>query len=337
MTYQINTVQKPNINRFHNAFKGASIDTNKLYKLVGINSELMEAEGTSLPMPKYFELQEVAAKLSEKRFLSTELSLTTNNKNFGMLEYLLMNAPDFEQGLKLLSRYLILVSPGAVSSLIETEDGLVLTYKNIGLAPEVCCQDVEGTIAQFVVLVRTAVKNNQWFPERVFFEHKAPDKSELINYPLESELQFDCLYNGILFPREFLRLPIDNNDPKLLALLESQVKMTTTSNSSIALIESINLVISAKLGQQPVTADNVAKELGMSRRSLNRYLEDYGTSFKTIKESLILEIAKQKLTNSSISITNLAQELGYSDSSAFNRLFKRLTGYRPLEYRKVKV
>ncbi|OUR91031.1 hypothetical protein A9Q81_18100, partial [Gammaproteobacteria bacterium 42_54_T18] len=67
---------------------------------------------------------------------------------------------------------------------------------------------------------------------------------------------------------------------------------------------------------------------------LNRRLKESGTTFNTLRENLVFHIAKESLCNSSVSITELAQMLGYSDSSAFNRAFKRMAKQRPLNYRK---
>jgi AraC-like DNA-binding protein len=83
-----------------------------------------------------------------------------------------------------------------------------------------------------------------------------------------------------------------------------------------------------------MTSDDVAEALGMSRRTMYRRLHDIGTTYNAIREDVVLETAKGSLTNSPAPITHIALELGYSDASSFNRVFKRLSGYTPLQYRK---
>lgn len=56
---------------------------------------------------------------------------------------------------------------------------------------------------------------------------------------------------------------------------------------------------------------------------------------KALREELVLELAKTSLATSAAPIIHIAQELGYSDSTAFNRIIKRHTGTTPLRYRKV--
>lgn len=124
-------------------------------------------------------------------------------------------------------------------------------------------------------------------------------------------------------------------DPELLKILEEQVLQTAKNLiNSDSILDNIRLAISSKLGNTEVNADTIALEMGMSRRTLNRRLKENDTTFNQIKESIILELAKESLSTTSVSIAELAQRLGYSDSSAFNRVFRRLTGNNPLAYRK---
>lgn len=50
---------------------------------------------------------------------------------------------------------------------------------------------------------------------------------------------------------------------------------------------------------------------------------------------MVAKLVKESLFGTSIAITQLAQNLDYSVSSAFDRAFKRMTEYSPLEYRKL--
>ena len=77
------------------------------------------------------------------------------------------------------------------------------------------------------------------------------------------------------------------------------------------------------------TNDDVAGELGMSRRSLHRRLHEKGTSFRIIRSDIMIRAAKESLVSGSQSVTRLAQDLGCSDASAFNRFFLKRAGVTP--------
>ncbi|MEQ1672653.1 MAG: AraC family transcriptional regulator ligand-binding domain-containing protein, partial [Hyphomicrobium sp.] len=79
--------------------------------------------------------------------------------------------------------------------------------------------------------------------------------------------------------------------------------------------------------------DWVAAKLDISSRSLQRLLEQQGTSFRRLKEDVLLRRAKSLLGDRGASITEIAFDLGYRDLAHFTRAFRRWTGRSPTEWR----
>lgn len=78
-----------------------------------------------------------------------------------------------------------------------------------------------------------------------------------------------------------------------------------------------------------ITLDSVAIELNMSARTLNRKLQQEGVSFRRLYDKYRLEQSLKMLNQQNVSVTHVAHEMGFSDSSAFSRAFKRWTGESP--------
>lgn len=79
--------------------------------------------------------------------------------------------------------------------------------------------------------------------------------------------------------------------------------------------------------------DWVAAKLGTTRRSLQRYLREQGTSFNRLVEDALCKRAKDLLAQGTVSVTDIALQLGYSDPAHFTRAFRRWTGVAPTAYR----
>jgi AraC-like DNA-binding protein len=88
------------------------------------------------------------------------------------------------------------------------------------------------------------------------------------------------------------------------------------------------------LGQKTITADGVAHELAMSRRTLTRRLGREGTSFRAVLDDVRGELARALLQDDSLSIADVAFFLQYSEPAAFHRSFRRWTGLTPQAYRR---
>ena len=71
----------------------------------------------------------------------------------------------------------------------------------------------------------------------------------------------------------------------------------------------------------------------MSARTLQRRLQEQGTSVVELLSEVRKELACVYLRDKTLSITEVAFLLGFEDSSGFARAFRRWTGQSPSEYR----
>ncbi len=81
------------------------------------------------------------------------------------------------------------------------------------------------------------------------------------------------------------------------------------------------------------TLDQLAAMLNLSRRTLNRYLEREGTSFRELSGRIQHELACERLASGSMSVTEVAYSLGFTDTSNFARAFRARAGCSPGQHR----
>jgi AraC-like DNA-binding protein len=85
---------------------------------------------------------------------------------------------------------------------------------------------------------------------------------------------------------------------------------------------------------EPITAEDIAKELYLSRPYLSRkFIEETGESLTDFILKEKTEEAKRLLRYSDKSLTSISNYLGFSSQSHFSRVFKKYTGIAPGEYR----
>jgi len=108
-----------------------------------------------------------------------------------------------------------------------------------------------------------------------------------------------------------------------LATLNLEVGFATIVKQSI-----INLV-----KPQFPTIDQVAANLNLSVRTLQRRLKEEGLTYKTVLDELRKQFALDYIKNKALSIKEIAYLLDYAEPSSFIRSFKRWTGVSPNNYR----
>ncbi|MBT4520163.1 MAG: helix-turn-helix domain-containing protein [Halieaceae bacterium] len=79
--------------------------------------------------------------------------------------------------------------------------------------------------------------------------------------------------------------------------------------------------------------DELTSLLNMSARTLRRRLEKEGTSYQRIKDNARRDVAISCLSLDGLTVSEAAEQVGFSDSSAFHRSFKKWTGQSPGSYR----
>ena len=76
-----------------------------------------------------------------------------------------------------------------------------------------------------------------------------------------------------------------------------------------------------------------AEILNLSRRTLQRRLFEQGTTFGAELDAMRRELAVRLIRDRNLAIHDVSSMLGYSDTSAFSRAFRRWTSESPREYR----
>jgi len=97
-------------------------------------------------------------------------------------------------------------------------------------------------------------------------------------------------------------------------------------------IDSLKQLIKVLVIEERPDINSAANATGISRRTLQRRLANYGTSFTQLVTEVRIGMAKQWIQNQEYSITEVATRLGYYDPTNFSRAFRRVTGSAPRTY-----
>lgn len=168
-------------------------------------------------------------------------------------------------------------------------------------------------------------------PERVFLAHPggAPDPAVVRAFGTR-HVVLDAGYNGIEVSEAVLSTTLRPGPSKLSPVLERYAAfVAAVGTRESALDERIREVVHGRLPGGAPTIGAVARLLGTSARTLQRRLSDEGLSFQGILDALRAELARAYLRAGHLSVGQMAARLGYGQTSAFVRAFRRWTGTTP--------
>ena len=249
--------------------------------------------------------------------------------HLGLLGRMLRCAPTLGAAIRTFAVYQHLESQGMAKFLIE-KDGMA-TLGNIVYqtgtehVDQIYDIDVAATLSVIGELCGT-----RWRPELVLFSHTKPTNVGPYRRFFQVPCRFDCERTALIFPAIKLERRLMDADPKQFRILEAQAM----ARADLGLVFRLRRTLGTLLLAKAASGDEVAKLLSMHHRTLNRRLRAEGTTFQELLDEARFEAACQLLDTAHIPITEIASSLGYSETSAFSRAFRRWSGTTPVERRR---
>ena len=162
----------------------------------------------------------------------------------------------------------------------------------------------------------------------------APGVVETRTDLMSERLDFDAHTSFIDVPAEALRVRCRFPDPVAYGLAIAELRrMLDRSTSATSVTERVRRLLEQDPGRS--SSRDIAALLGVSTSTMKRRLEDEGTTFRQVRQSLLRERAIVLLLDHSLTISQIAVDLGYGDPGNFSHAFKRWTGQSPSEFRDV--
>jgi AraC-like DNA-binding protein len=199
-------------------------------------------------------------------------------------------------------------------------------------------QDSELSMAAMCTLFRARL-GSKWAPLEVHFEHGGADRDLTLRNFFRARIRFGQSLTQILIASVDLDRPLRTEDAEVTPALERHARdllaqrMNSEEHSSATLIDQARRVIGARLSLEQISVASIARDLGLSARSLQRGLAAEGTTMRNLLRDLRRELAEQRLGAGMSSHASIAQAIGYSDATVFWRAFKRWSGKTPSTFR----
>ncbi|GGF58961.1 AraC family transcriptional regulator [Alteromonas lipolytica] len=166
------------------------------------------------------------------------------------------------------------------------------------------------------------------------FDYSEPAHVAEYAYLYPGKHRFNHRQLAIVFPSSYLSRPVRQNDATLvsfmnrcpLVLFHRYITDFSTSSEVKQLLEAYTF-------DDGFTITDCARQVHLTTKTLMRRLKEEGTSFQQLKDIVRRDKAVHLLLRSDLSVYDIAEQVGYSDTAVFSRAFKKWTGEPPKRYR----
>jgi AraC-like DNA-binding protein len=170
----------------------------------------------------------------------------------------------------------------------------------------------------------------------VWFRHKSPGLPYVKDYTriMKAPVKFGASEDRFIMPVSHLDERVLSANPVLLRAFEQHGDaMLANMEKQGSRSHQVAQVLAGRLRGAVPPLKEIAKELAMSDRNLQRALRNDGTSFQKLLDEVRRDLAVRHLANPATSAGQVGFLLGFSEPSAFHRAFRRWTGKAPSAYR----
>lgn len=278
------------------------------------------------------KLLQSAARLTNCPYFGALLGSKQTIRLLGIIGYVMQQSSTVRIAIEqLISHFSLHVQGGAILDLEVVGKYAFFTYKVTSNFKMVNQSTEMAVSAAFIVL--KAVCGYHWNPTGVRFSHKAPANLKPYLGIFRVPVSFNQEESQFFFPKEILNKKIDQADPELSKILRNHIEFLKNELPN-NLCGQVEILIRQALPSGKCSISYIASLMAVHRRTLHRMLKAEGSSFTVILEDVRKSIAINSLRHSDMTITQLANCLGYTDNSAFTRSFKRWTGKTPQRWKK---
>jgi AraC-like DNA-binding protein len=310
------------------------IDAEPALSGAGISRRQLSRDDTGLSVASQYRFLELAATEANDQLLGLHVAAEMDLRSIGILFYLTGSARTVSEALENLARYSRTTNEALVVEILQHKDQVILAIRRV--------QELEESHQQFFELlalwfIRTLHKetNRDFALSRVTFTHARNADLREVHRLLRCPVDFAQGIDSWVLPQRVMDLPIVSGDSQLLRILTAHADDLLAERHSVTGLQS--MVANQLAGLLPSgesRAAVVARQLGMSPRSLTRHLAEEGTTFGEVLERLRQRLATRYLADDRMSVQQTAWLLGYSEVGAFNHAYKRWTGTAPRRTRK---
>lgn len=319
-------------------FKASGLETASeidLLKEHRITASILNEIDSRIPFSAYLSLFEKVATFSRNPCLGLTMGMKAGAEAIGAVGYMFLRAETLHDALKLFEAGAPYIQDATRLMIKQEKTGVKVTYSVDDQMMKPRTQDAEFSIAVIYNLISTFL-DRPLEPTYVTFEHQR--QASLSHYESQflSDVFFEQDENSIGISLQDLKSKNRRFDPYLIEILQSYLKLSGHNNLETSSLQKQveTLITSRLLNQNMVRIKTVSDQFGMSADTLNRRLKREGKTFREILLDCRMNISRRLLSDSDYNIVEIAQRIGYSDSAAFCRTFRKHVGMTPHSFRK---
>lgn len=306
---------------------GASVEA--AFAGSGISPDVLQPDAR-LPYPALIGLLEKAALVAGCPHLGLLVGARNDHRALGPVGEMMACAPTLGDAFRDYVGVQIGYSRGAVVYLQRSGDDYLVGY---GLYTGGIGRQVHDLVAAMGVNFVRSLTGGQVQPRQVLLGTEPPARLAHHRNLLRAPVLFDQEHTGILIAGRDMGHPLPGAHAQRRQRLRTAIE-TMLRGDLGDVAGQVRHILRPRLMTGEADREAVAREMGLSSRTLARHIARSGTSFEAIKDDVRFAVARELLSLTRMPVGRIAEVLAYATNSAFDHAFRRWSDMTPSDFRR---
>ena len=305
----------------------AGIRLEPLLRNAGLSVGQIDKQDTPIGVASQIKFLELAAEALRDQSLGFRLARDGDLRLMGLLYYTAASSETLGDALARVQRYSSIVNAGIALRCFGSSN-FTIGLRYTGVSRHSDRKHHMEFLVTVLIRVCRVLTDRRLSPTIVRFIHRDLDKSSEMEKFFGCAIEFGAETDEIVFQDTVERLHLVGADPYLSKILIENCDQALAHRrpNASSLRVTIENAITLLLPHGKARLAAVAKELGMSSRTLARKMAAEELSFSKILNQLRSDLATHYLSDADLSISQIAWLVGYQGIGAFSHSYKRWTG-----------
>jgi AraC-like DNA-binding protein len=311
------------------------IAANQALTGVGLSEQDVADPATRVSLTQVIAGFRNAVRLSSDLMFAYRTGLHFHMSTYGMYGFAMLSSVDFRQTMQFAARYHQLAAP-LVDMAFAEEDGLGVWTLEPKQHPQMDAS-LSRQVVEMYFGIHTSlhrdVMGSEFAPSELHVTFEAPSDPAAYASVLGARVRFSQPRNQLLFDARWLdRRPSLGNALTYAAVLKVCDQFVDGLQRQAGVVGTVRQLLLTNLMRNR-SLQKVARDLGMSVRTLRRRLADEGASYRQLTDELRRDVAINYLRETAMTVEDIAYALGFSDPANFRQAFRRWTSVTPQQFR----
>lgn len=307
-------------------------DREQLFDGLDLSAEKLHDEKYRLSIEQHEQFILRVLEMTEDPHFAIQLAKIPDHSNANLALLTVANSGKISKALHMITRYNKIFTRVLSIRSLETDDHAVmdiethLEHENV----------IYFAISSFVLFLDgffLKVLEGSHLVMGVELAIQEPHSFNDVRGEFAFPVTFDHSLTRIYFNKALLDQPLNQADPQTVRLLmEMSERQLEEAEAEMSFVGAVKAILIDQIASPP-KLDDAAKLLGVSSRGLRRKLEQSGTTYHKVLDSVRLKMAVKLIKETDTPISSIAYELGFDNASDFGRAFKKWSGQPPSSIR----